>query len=420
MPGLLDFLYGNGPSAGDYPGVSGMQNSLVGLGMGLLSGGGPIGWQNALKGYESGAKVDAANRYHAQTLAERKAERAQQQSNWEKQFSVSSQLPAEREASLLYPNDPEKRRAYIEAKLGPEGAQQVITNPTDEMPYTYNPRTPGVPAQPIQFGAQAPARPAAPPIVTAVPYGQAGQGSGGFGTGVVGAGPGLQQTYGAETPQFAEPQARTNMWGDAIAPQAAAPGIQYPPGAETWKPSQRKEYDKAYLAGVAKQNVGKEGQKESAQRYGDIVTQDIDRAINLIDNGSGPVTGLAGKAYGAIVPSSSAGTLSGLLETIKANSSFDRLQAMRAASPTGGALGQVSDKENKLLQAAMGDLDQSRNSQELKYNLDRVKRIYSGIVHGPGTGGPSPYSPPSVQNRPFGAQPSGGRGANLPDPFGIR
>jgi hypothetical protein len=61
------------------------------------------------------------------------------------------------------------------------------------------------------------------------------------------------------------------------------------------------------------------------------------------------------------------------LLTIKANIGFDRLSEMRANSPTGGALGQVSELENLLLQATQGSLDQNQSPEELKKTLDMIR-----------------------------------------------
>ena len=50
------------------------------------------------------------------------------------------------------------------------------------------------------------------------------------------------------------------------------------------------------------------------------------------------------------------------------------------ASPTGAALGPVSDFENRLLQATIGNLEQSQNKEQLLYNLERVLDIYTKII----------------------------------------
>jgi len=66
--------------------------------------------------------------------------------------------------------------------------------------------------------------------------------------------------------------------------------------------------------------------------------------------------------------------LSNTLDTIKANIGFDRLQEMRANSKTGGALGAVSERENKLLQSVWGALEQSQSERQFKQNLDLVNK----------------------------------------------
>jgi hypothetical protein len=73
------------------------------------------------------------------------------------------------------------------------------------------------------------------------------------------------------------------------------------------------------------------------------------------------------------VPQTPAFDLNKKLETIKANIGFDKLQEMRDNSPTGGALGQVSEFENRLLQAVWGNLEQSQSKEEFEKNLDLVR-----------------------------------------------
>jgi len=63
------------------------------------------------------------------------------------------------------------------------------------------------------------------------------------------------------------------------------------------------------------------------------------------------------------------------LTTIRANLGFDKLTQMRAESKTGGALGQVSEMENKLLQAVNGALE-AKNPTVLKKNLEKIRDLY--------------------------------------------
>ena len=55
---------------------------------------------------------------------------------------------------------------------------------------------------------------------------------------------------------------------------------------------------------------------------------------------------------------------------------------MREASPTGGALGQVSERELSELQATIGNLEQSQGAEQLTFNIQRVRDKYAEIVHG--------------------------------------
>jgi len=68
-----------------------------------------------------------------------------------------------------------------------------------------------------------------------------------------------------------------------------------------------------------------------------------------------------------------------LATTIKSSIGFDRLQQMREESPTGGALGQVSELELVTLQATLGSLDLNQSKENLLYNLERLGEIYVQI-----------------------------------------
>ena len=124
-----------------------------------------------------------------------------------------------------------------------------------------------------------------------------------------------------------------------------------------------------------------------AERAADVVIEDIGRVRDAVMKQSvlGPVTGLMGSAAG-LVPGSDAFDARKLTETIRANIGFDRLQQMREASPTGGALGAVSQRELSDLQAVLGNLELSQSKEQILRNLDRLEAKYQEIVHGPGGG----------------------------------
>jgi len=108
------------------------------------------------------------------------------------------------------------------------------------------------------------------------------------------------------------------------------------------------------------------------------VNEDIDRLKKTIAQ-QGYVPGTGAGAFLKNIPWTDAIKIRGLLDTIKSNIGFDKLQAMRDASPTGGALGQVSEFENRLLQSTSGTLEQDQDANTLLYNLDRIKKNWNEL-----------------------------------------
>ena len=148
-----------------------------------------------------------------------------------------------------------------------------------------------------------------------------------------------------------------------------------------------------YELAVAKAQAKAKGKDKktgnAGDLYGSIVVNDaIDRGLPMIDNFT---AGLGGTLLSKI-PGTDATDLMKLIDSVKANAGFDKLQAMREASPTGGALGQVSDKEIRFLQSVFGSLDQDQSPKQLKYNLELFRYVYNSMIHGEGG---HPYSPPA-------------------------
>jgi len=111
-------------------------------------------------------------------------------------------------------------------------------------------------------------------------------------------------------------------------------------------------------------------QFKMAEQKWSRVQPSIERARQLIRSNPA-VVGLIGTAA-ARIPGTAAYRLGQYLETIKANIGFSELQAMREASPTGGALGQVAVFENILLQLVQGSLQQGLDAPTLLQNLDAI------------------------------------------------
>lgn len=103
----------------------------------------------------------------------------------------------------------------------------------------------------------------------------------------------------------------------------------------------------------------------------DNVLAKIDEALGQVSWDS---SGAIGQAMGAL-GGTKAYDLRSTATTIKANLGFAELQAMRDASPTGGALGQVAVQELEALQSTLASLDPNQSEGQLKSNLETIKLL---------------------------------------------
>lgn len=122
---------------------------------------------------------------------------------------------------------------------------------------------------------------------------------------------------------------------------------------------------KAYdLAKTAKEKV------QAATDNADRVVSTVEQALPLVGYNT------AGAAGSLNIPGTEGRDLETALLTIKANLGFDRLQQMRDASKTGGALGQVAVKELEALQGTVASLDRGQSPDKLRENLKDIKYYY--------------------------------------------
>jgi len=97
--------------------------------------------------------------------------------------------------------------------------------------------------------------------------------------------------------------------------------------------------------------------------------------FNPFDN----LTGWTGSLLSS-VPGTPAHDVLNSINTIEAAVGFDRLQKMRDDSPTGGALGQVTERELALLSQSLGSLKQSSSREQFVANLEAVEKHYQAAV----------------------------------------
>lgn len=119
-------------------------------------------------------------------------------------------------------------------------------------------------------------------------------------------------------------------------------------------------------------NKAKTGANGEASPYS---TERALRTVQSVDELMGKVGGNTA-GYGSLLanlPATDARNFKAELDTLKANVAFNELTAMREASKTGGALGQISDRESQLLMSALGALDAGQSPENLKAQLQKVK-----------------------------------------------
>jgi hypothetical protein len=173
----------------------------------------------------------------------------------------------------------------------------------------------------------------------------------------------------AQVSQVTPPQ--RDMARGVVAPMGASPKTQQKAeelnlevNAAGAKKQAELDAEKQFNAPIAKQKI--------STSYGGLLNlnQDIDRAIENTDKLSAGLGSLT-----SAVPSTPAANLRATLDTIQADAAFGALQQMRDNSPTGGALGAVSEKELALLMSAQAALSQSQDAKQLKDNLIRYRDI---------------------------------------------
>ena len=140
-----------------------------------------------------------------------------------------------------------------------------------------------------------------------------------------------------------------------------------------------------------------EAQERTSAQRGSIVSQHAAGIRKLMEESTFPVTGMFSLTQN--IPGSPGHDISKRIETLQAIAGFDQLNQMRAQSPTGGALGQVSERELTFLQSVIGSLELSQSKGQFLENLARVEAAFNEIVHGGAAPQPQPQpQPPEPRN----------------------
>jgi hypothetical protein len=129
---------------------------------------------------------------------------------------------------------------------------------------------------------------------------------------------------------------------------------------------------------------GPADQKQVAKQQGDKTALDytftgMDRLASSVnsllqnDRGLGRITGAMSILPN--IPGGDAANAQAQLETLKAQVAFQTLQDMRNASKTGGALGQVTERELAMLQNALVPLEQAQSYDQFKAALADILKF---------------------------------------------
>lgn len=127
--------------------------------------------------------------------------------------------------------------------------------------------------------------------------------------------------------------------------------------------------------GLAARPSAESPQAKRAVDQADVALRSIDDVLNNPAVDFPAIRRVAGSA----IPGGAEADLINQIQTIKALIGFDALQKMREASPTGGALGQVSERELGFLQSVAGSLNINQSSAQLKKNLQEIQKSFQTL-----------------------------------------
>ncbi len=143
----------------------------------------------------------------------------------------------------------------------------------------------------------------------------------------------------------------------------------------------RREFEPGTAAETARQTViGRaRGQREAnfpqavaafetnTQKTRDVLS-DIDAALPNVNSATAGFASLID-----FIPGTPQADLAAQLQTIRANLGFQELEEMRANSPTGGALGQVTEREIAFLQSTIANIENAQSPEQLRSELNKLK-----------------------------------------------
>ena len=175
-----------------------------------------------------------------------------------------------------------------------------------------------------------------------------------------------------------------------------------PQGGVVPRPGSAEDYKRSRDAEKDTETEQMAVQKSNKKIYGaKNVIAHASRALDKID---WKTTGFIGSKMAGI-EGSGAYDLRNIIDTLRANIGFDTLGQMREMSPTGGALGQVSEIELKLLYSAITALDANMSEAEVRKGITEIQGHYENMIYMI----ENQSAPPGYDMEQFGGGESDGR-----------
>jgi hypothetical protein len=208
--------------------------------------------------------------------------------------------------------------------------------------------------------------------------------------------------YQAEIAEAKRPQTNVTVGGAAPVPASGFQNVFDENGNLV-----RQEmipYGPADLAARADAEA-QERQEALTARQLNPTIDDIQTARHLAMTGIGTTGMMSGAMQRVPWLGQQAVDLNSTIDAIGSGISLENLNQMRQASPTGGALGNVSDKQSGLLAEAFGSLRQSQSQELFLYNLARIENTLNDIIHRP-DGGPPRHDMSRLRVELLGGEPA--------------
>ena len=176
-----------------------------------------------------------------------------------------------------------------------------------------------------------------------------------------------KQKYEGQAANIAHTQAQTAQTG--MRPTTTPPGYRITQNGNL----------EAIPGGPADQKIAGQYNADIAQLQSS--NSDLDRlstsANELLKTSNlGRITGIVGALPN--IPGMEGADAQAKLNTLKSQVGFGVLQAMRNASKTGGALGNVSDAEGKRLEANLAALENAQSEKQMRESLQKIVDFSSG------------------------------------------